>query len=244
MITAVIIDDEQNGRLALREKLKLFCPEVEVLAEAENGKLGLEIIKKYKPEIIFLDVEMPEMNGFEMLTQLSERKAHVIFTTAYDQYAIKAIKYAAFDYLLKPIDIEELKLTVKKAWDNDLQEERKKIITTGKSFTKLAIATVDGLHFIPIADIIRLEADSNYTTFYLQNGTKFLSSRSLIDYEELLNDHNFFRCHHSHIINLNFVSKYIKNDGGEIVMSDGTHVDISRRKKKEFLFKVAGKNDQ
>ncbi len=243
MITAVIIDDEQNGRLALREKLKLFCPEVEVLAEAENGKLGLEIIKKYKPEIIFLDVEMPEMNGFEMLTQLPERKAHVIFTTAYNQYAIKAIKYAAFDYLLKPIDIEELKLTVKKAWDNDLQEERKKIVATGKSFTKLAIATIDGLHFIPIADIIRLEADSNYTTFYLQNGTKFLSSRSLIEYEELLNDHNFFRCHHSHIINLNFVSKYIKNDGGEIVMSDGTHVDISRRKKKEFLLKVAGKND-
>jgi two-component system, LytTR family, response regulator len=112
-----------------------------------------------------------------------------------------------------------------------------------KSFTKLAIATIDGLHFIPIADIIRLEAESNYTTFYLQNGTKFLSSRSLIEYEEILNDHNFFRCHHSHIINLNFVSKYIKNGGGEIVMSDGTHVDISRRKKKEFLLKVAGKND-
>ena len=242
MITAVIIDDEQNGRLALREKLKLFCPEVQVVAEAENGRLGLEIIKKYKPEIIFLDVEMPEMNGFDMLTHLTERKAHVIFTTAYNQYAIKAIKYAAFDYLLKPIDIEELKLAVKKAWDNDLQEERKKIIASGKSFTKLAIATVDGLHFIPIADIIRLEAESNYTTFYLLNGTKFLSSRSLIEYEEILNDHNFFRCHHSHIINLNFVSKYMKNDGGQIILSDGTHVDIARRKKKEFLSKVSGKD--
>lgn len=242
MITAVIIDDEQNGRLALREKLKLFCPEVHVLAEAENGLLGLEIIKKHKPEIIFLDVEMPEMNGFEMLTQLTERKAHIIFTTAYNQYAIKAIKHAAFDYLLKPIDIEELKITVKKIWNNDLNEERKKIITPGKSFTKLAIATIDGLHFIPIASIIRLEAESNYTTFYLQDGTKFLSSRSLIEYEEILNDHNFFRCHHSHIINLNFVNKYLKNDGGEIVMSDGAHVDIARRKKKEFLSKVSGKN--
>jgi two-component system, LytTR family, response regulator len=243
MITAVIIDDEQNGRLALREKLKLFCPEVEVVAEAENGIHGLEIIKKHEPEIIFLDVEMPEMNGFEMLTQLTERKAHVIFTTAYNQYAIKAIKHAAFDYLLKPIDIEELMLTVKKIWDNNLPEERKKIINSNKSFTKLAIATIDGLHFIPIADIIRLEAESNYTTFYMQGGTKFLSSRSLIEYEELLNDHNFFRCHHSHIINLNFVSKYMKNDGGEIVMSDGAHVDISRRKKKEFLSKVSGRNE-
>ena len=243
MITAVIIDDEQNGRLALREKLKLFCPEVKVLTEAENGVQGLEIIKKYKPEIIFLDVEMPEMNGFEMLAQLTERKGHVIFTTAYNQYAIKAIKYAAFDYLLKPIDIDELMLTVKKAGDTDLPGERKKFITSNKSFTKLAIATMDGLQFIPIADIIRLEAESNYTRFYLQNGTKCLSSKSLIEYEELLNDHNFFRCHHSHIINLNFVNSYIKNDGGEIVMSDGAHVDLSRRKKKEFLFKVAGKND-
>jgi two-component system, LytTR family, response regulator len=242
MITAIIIDDEQNGRLALREKLKLFCPEVQVVAEAENGIRGLEIIKKHKPEIIFLDVEMPEMNGFEMLTQLTERKSHVIFTTAYNQYAIKAIKYAAFDYLLKPIDIEELKLAVKKAWDNDLQEERKQIVAPGKSFTKLAIATMDGLHFIPIADIIRLEAESNYTTFYMQAGTKFLSSRSLIEYEELLNDHHFFRCHHSHMINLNFVSKYLKNDGGQIIMSDGSYVDIARRKKKEFLSKVSGRN--
>ncbi len=240
MITAVIIDDEQNGRIALSEKLKLFCPEVRVVAEAENGIKGLEIIHKYKPELIFLDVEMPQMNGFEMLSRLTGRRGHVIFTTAYNQYAIKAIKHAAIDYLLKPIDIEELKLSVKKIGDMGLEQVRKP--TPGIPFAKLAIPTIDGLQFITIADIIRLEAESNYTKFYLRDGSKFISSRSLIEYEELLNDHGFFRCHHSNIINLIFVSKYIKNEGGQIVMSDGSYVDISRRKKKEFLSRVSDRN--
>ena len=240
MITAVIIDDEANGRLVLREKLKLFCPEVEVLGEAENGKTGLDIIRQYHPELIFLDVEMPEMNGFELLNQLNERTGHIIFTTAYNQYAIKAIKHAAFDYLLKPIDIEELKNTVKKAINTEIHVERKNIFNQNKSFTRLAVATLEGLQFITISTIIHLEADSNYTTFYMKDGTKFVSSKSLIEYEAILEEHNFFRCHHSHLINLECVNKFLKNDGGQIQLSNGTLVDLSRRKKKDFLDKVAG----
>jgi two-component system, LytTR family, response regulator len=240
MITAVIIDDELHGRLALREKLKLFCPEVEVLAEAENGKTGLDIIRQYQPELIFLDVEMPEMSGFELLNQLKNRTGHLVFTTAYNQYAIKAIKHAAFDYLLKPIDIEELKNTVRKAAATEIPEERKEILQQHKTFTRLAVATLEGLHFITINTIIHLQADSNYTTFYLNDGTKFISSKSLIDYEMILQEHNFFRCHHSHLINLNYVNKFLKNEGGQILLSNGTLVDLSRRKKKEFLDRVSG----
>ncbi len=240
MISAVIIDDEMHGRLALREKLKLFCPDVEVVAEAENGRLGLEIIKKYKPEIIFLDVEMPEMSGFEMLSNLKDRTGHIIFTTAYNQYAIKAIKHAAFDYLLKPIDIEDLKSTIQKARDTEITDERKVLLHQNKPFSKLAVASLEGLQFLTIVDIIHLEADSNYTTFYLKDGTKLMSSKSLIEYEEILESHNFFRCHHSHLINMDCVSKYLKNYGGQIQLSNGTQVDLSRRKKKEFLDRVAG----
>lgn len=239
MITAVIIDDEAHGRLALREKLKLFCPEVEIIAEAENGRLGLSIIREHRPELIFLDVEMPELSGFEMLNQLKERTGHIVFTTAYNQYAIKAIKHAAFDYLLKPIDIEELKNTVKKAIETELPEERKTILNQS-TFTRIAISTTEGLHFITIHNIIHLEANSNYTTFYMKDGTRFVSSKSLIEYEDILGSHNFFRCHHAHIINLDCVNKFLKTDGGQIVLSNGTLVDLSRRKKKEFLERVAG----
>lgn len=239
MITAVIIDDEDNGRLVLREKLKMFCPEVVVVAEAENGRMGLDIIRQHLPGLIFLDVEMPGMSGFELLNQLKERTGHVVFTTAYNQYAIKAIKHAAFDYLLKPIDVEELKNTVRKATETEIQEERKNIVHQNKSFTRLAVATTEGLQFITINTIIHLEADSNYTTFYLKDGSKFVSSKSLIEYESILEEHNFFRCHHSHLINLNYVNKFLKNDGGQILLSNGTLVDLSRRKKKEFLERVA-----
>lgn len=177
MISAVIIDDEMHGRLALREKLKLFCPDVEVVAEAENGKLGLEIIKKYKPEIIFLDVEMPEMSGFELLSNLKDRTGHIVFTTAYNQYAIKAIKHAAFDYLLKPIDIEELKSTIQKARETEIPDERKVLLQPNKPFSKLAVASLEGLQFLTIVYIIHLEADSNYTTFYPKTAVNWCPAR-------------------------------------------------------------------
>jgi len=242
MITAIIIDDEAKGRLALREKLSSYCPEVRVLAEASNGQDALLLIQQHKPQLLFLDIEMPRMNGFEMLNAIPEKKFHVIFTTAYDQYAIKAIKYAAFDYLLKPIDIEELKTAVEKI-DNKENGQTKKQIELlqqnlqhpKKQLNKLAIPTLEGLLFYDINDIIQLEANSNYTNLYLINNNKITASKTLKEFEELLPEDTFFRTHHSHLINLNYIKRYIKGDGGQIELQNGRYVDVSRRKKEEFL---------
>lgn len=242
MITAVIIDDENKGRLALRQKIADYCSNVEIVAEANNGQEGIEIIEKYKPQLIFLDIEMPRVNGFEMLNQLKDKNFHLIFTTAYDHYAIKAIKYSAFDYLLKPIDIDELKHAVEKIETTKSEDIRgqvellqQNIKNPTVALNKLAIPTLDGLCFYNLSDLVHLEASSNYTNLFFLDGKKVLASKTLKDFEELLPEDTFFRPHHSHIINLNFISKYIKGDGGQIQLTNGSVVDVSRRKKEEFL---------
>jgi two-component system LytT family response regulator len=249
MMNAIIIDDETKGRLALKEKLSTYCPQIKVVAEAANGQEALLLIHHHKPQLIFLDIEMPRMNGFEMLNELEEKNFHVIFTTAYDQYAIKAIKYAAFDYLLKPIDIEELKTTVSKieqaqqhtgANENTQTKKQVELLQQNmqqpkKQLQKLAIPTLEGLLFYDISDIIHLEANSNYTTLYLTNKSKVIASKTLKEFEEMLPEDIFFRTHHSHLINLNFIKRYIKGDGGQIELQNGTFIDVSRRKKDDFL---------
>ena len=242
MITAIIIDDEAKGRLALRQKIQSYCREITILAEATNGIEALSAIEKHRPQLIFLDIQMPKMNGFEMLNVIKEKNFHIIFTTAYDQYAIKAIKYAAFDYLLKPIDIEELKTAVARIADKETGETKKQmellqqnIQHPKKQLNKLAVPTLDGLLFYDINDIIHLEANSNYTQIFFNNQTKILASKTLKDFEELLPQDIFFRVHHSHLINLNYIKKYIKGDGGQIELQNGTYIDVSRRKKDEFL---------
>jgi two-component system, LytTR family, response regulator len=242
MITAIIIDDEAKGRLALREKLSAYCPQIKLLAEAANGQEAIMLIQHHKPKLIFLDIEMPRMNGFEMLNELPEKKFHIIFTTAYDQYAIKAIKYAAFDYLLKPIDIEELKTAIEKIDSEENNQTKKQVELLQqnlqhpkKQLNKLAIPTLEGLLFFDITDIIHLEANSNYTNIYFTNKTKITASKTLKEFEELLPGDIFFRTHHSHLINLNYIKRYIKGDGGQIELQNGTYVDVARRKKDEFL---------
>ena len=245
MIKAIIIDDERKGRVALKQKLHDYCTNVHVVGEAENGEQGIEIIKNLKPEIIFLDIEMPAMDGFEMLNKLSAIDCHIIFTTAYDQYAIKAIKYAAFDYLLKPIDIEELKTAITKIGTQLPGETEKKLETlnqnlfTKNNLNKIAVHTLQGMLFFNINDIINLEAQSNYTILYFCNHPKITASRTLKEFEDLLPNNIFFRPHHSFLINLNFIKKYIKGDGGQIEMQNGNFIDVSRRKKEEFL-KIIG----
>ena len=242
MITAIIIDDEAKGRLALREKLLSYCPQVKVVAEAANGQEALLLIQHHKPLLIFLDIEMPKMNGFEMLNELPEKDFHIIFTTAYDQYAIKAIKYAAFDYLLKPIDIEELQEAISNIETRENNETKKQVELLQqnmqhpkKQLNKLAIPTLEGLLFFDINDIIHLEANSNYTNIYFTNKTKITASKTLKEFEELLPEDIFFRTHHSHLINLNYIKRYIKGDGGQIELQNGSYVDVARRKKEEFL---------
>jgi two-component system LytT family response regulator len=242
MITAIIIDDELKGRTALRQKLKDYCPEVNILGEAESGAEGIRLIEQHHPKIVFLDIEMPQMNGFDMLQCVHAKSFHVIFTTAYDQYAIKAIKYAAFDYLLKPIDIEELKTAIAKAaQQNTIQYSGERLETlmqnlSGKhQLQKIAIPTMEGLLFFNLSDILYMQAESNYTAIYFKDHPKLIASRTLGDFEELLPTDIFYRPHNSYLINLNYIKRYIKGDGGQIEMQNGHYVDVSRRKKEEFI---------
>ena len=243
---AIIIDDEAKGRLALKQKLADYCPEIEVVAEADNGPEGIFLIEHHHPRVIFLDIEMPRMNGFDMLNEIEEKNFHIIFTTAYDQYAIKAIRFAAFDYLLKPVDIEELKAAVAKIDTVKNTQVKKQVEMLRQNMQqpkvqlhKLAIPALEGLFFYDINEVVQLEANSNYTNIYFSNKTKIVASKTLKEFEELLPEEIFFRTHHSHIINLNYVKRYIKGDGGQIELQNGNYVDVSRRKKDEFL-KVMG----
>ncbi|MBC7851064.1 MAG: response regulator [Chitinophagaceae bacterium] len=241
MLSAIIIDDETKGRVALRQKLQDYCPTVEILGEAADGEEGIKLIETLKPQILFLDIEMPRMDGFEMLRRIDHKDYHIVFTTAYDQYAIKAIKFAAFDYLLKPVDIDELKQAVEKINQQTNNITPKKLETLEHnlqsihSLNKLAIPTLDGYLFFDISHIVHLEAQSNYTAIYFTDYPKLIASRTLKDFEDLLPPEIFFRPHHSHIINLNFIKRYIKGDGGQIEMQNGNFVTVARRKKEEFL---------
>ncbi len=243
MLKAIIIDDEEMGRIALREKLTHYCTDVEVIGYAEDGTTGLQLIESSNPDIVFLDIEMPIMGGFEMLSQLKDQSFHLIFTTAYDQYAIKAIRFAAFDYLLKPIDIDELKQAVSRIQQETIRDTREKLevlrhnLQSESVMDKIAVPTLEGLLFLTIENIVHLEADGNYTTIYLSNGTKEVTSRTLKDYEDLLPKSLFFRCHHSHLVNLKTIKRYIKGDGGQIELENGHYVAVSRRKKDDFLSK-------
>lgn len=241
MLTAIIIDDEQKGRIALREKVQTYCPQIKLSGEAADAATGLQLIKEIQPNIVFLDIEMPHMNGFDMLQQLTNKNFHLIFTTAYDHYAITAIRFAAFDYLLKPVDIEELRSAIERV-QQQAQEPTDKMLEvlqqnlqTRNTLNKIAIPTIEGLLFFNIVDIIHLEAQSNYTTIHFTNHPKLLTSRTLKDFEELLPADVFFRTHHSHIINLNYIKRYIKGDGGQIELQNGNFATVSRRKKDEFL---------
>ena len=241
MLKAIIIDDEWKGRVALRQKLLDYCGDVQVVAEAADGEEGIAMIKLHHPHIVFLDIEMPRMDGFDMLRSIENKNFQIVFTTAYDQYAIRAVKFAAFDYLLKPVDIEELRACIARIRQSVQIHTGQKLTVLeenmhpGAALRKIAIPTLDGLLFFNISDIVHLEAQSNYTAVYFQDGTRLLASRTLKEFEELLPQDIFFRAHHSHMINLNYIKRYIRGDGGKIEMQNVNYVDLARRKKEEFL---------
>jgi two-component system LytT family response regulator len=243
MIKALIVEDENKSRELLQALVTKHCEGVQVVAVAANVKEGVEAVNKFAPDLIFLDISMPDGTGFDLLEKISPIKADVIFTTATDKYAIKAIKYSALDYLLKPIDAEELKLAVGK-----LIEKKSKVNTVenlahllqnlkqgNDSYQKITLPTSTSYEIVFIKDIIRCEADGSYTTFHLTGKRKLMASASLKHYEDLLPVSEFMRIHHHHLININHVVRYLKVDGGYAVMSDGSQIEISRRKKDDFL---------
>ncbi len=243
MSNAILIDDEVHCLETLSLLLNEFCPEVQVLDQCRSAKKGLEAIEKVKPDLVFLDIEMPAMNGFEMLEQFTEIPFAIIFTTSYDQYAIKAIRFSALDYLLKPIDRDELQAAVHKVTGRNhpplarqLELLIHKMNLPASQINKVALPTMEGLQMVPVDSIISCEADSNYTIVILKNKQKIVVSRTLKDIEEILEDYSFFRIHHSYLVNINEINKYVKGEGGYVVMSDASTIDVSRSKK-EFLLK-------
>jgi two-component system, LytTR family, response regulator len=240
MMNAVIIDDEKNALEVLELQLSRFCPGVNVVAAANGGIKGIEAIKKYKPELVFLDIEMPHKNGFDVLNETKDLNYKVVFTTAYDQFAIKAFKFSAIDYLLKPIDITELQQAVEKAkqGSSGLEEKMKLFLQQYQPASNkelIALPAGDAMQFFKAHDIIRCESDSNYTYIFLTGGKKILLSKTLKEIEESLQGLSFFRIHQSHLINMNHVSKFSKSEGSYVIMSDGSNLNISRNRKEFFM---------
>ena len=244
MIKAIIVDDEPYCCETIATLLE-DCDEVEIVAECYNGIDALEAIRRYNPGLVFLDVEMPKMNGFEMLQQLPAVNFEIIFTTSYDQYALKAIRFSAIDYLLKPVDEEELKQAVQKVIrrsqkpiGEQLEILMQKIHQPATAVSRIALPTMEGFQMIKIDSIISCEADSNYTTLHLKSNKKMVVCRNLKDIEELLEDHSFARVHRCYVVNLNEVEKFVKGEGGYLIMSDGSSIDVSRNKKELLLRRI------
>lgn len=239
---AILVDDEKNALEMLEWTLKQNCPDVEVIAMCESPIEAVEKIRSLKPDLIFLDIEMPQLNGFDLLDRLGKHDSDVIFTTAYNQFAIKAFKTCAIDYLLKPIEPDELKGAVQKAAAKKSKVSAEQLdllmnyIKPEKPKPKrIALTASDHLIFVETEKIIYCESDSNYTIFFLTNGEKIIVSKTLKDVEEILEGGEFFRVHASYLINLKHVSKFTRGDGGYVVMSNNQHITVSRKKKDEFF---------
>jgi two-component system LytT family response regulator len=246
MINAVIIEDEKKSMEVLQALVTANCPDVNIIGTADSVSSGLELVKKLSPNLIFLDIEMADGSGFDLLERLGSGNYSVIFTTASDAHALKAIKFSAIDYLLKPIDGDELKVAcdkLKEKTPNDASLENLRFLLQNfkqpsQQYSKITLPTGNAYEIVNVKDIIRCEADGSYTTFFLESKKKLLVSASLKHYEDLLPPEDFIRVHHHHLINMNHVVRYLKTDGGYAVMSDGTQIEISRRKKEAFIARL------
>ncbi|MFI5220486.1 MAG: LytR/AlgR family response regulator transcription factor [Bacteroidia bacterium] len=246
MLNTILIDDQEFCTEVLKDMLGQDYPAIKIVAVCHSGKEGIKAIKKHKPDLVIIDVEMPEMSGFEMLKQIKDPDFEIIFTTAFDKYSIQAIRFSALDYLLKPVVPHELKAAIDRV-------EHKQSKNAGNQFKTLfetlkdnkrpvnhvALPSTDGLVFVNVADIIHCESDSNYTTLFLNSSEKMLVTKTLKDIEGLLEGNNFFRIHHSHLINMQHIKKYVRGNAGYVVMSNGHDVAVARNRKEEFLEQFA-----
>ncbi len=242
MIKAILIDDERNSLEMLEWLLKTYCPEVHILAMCQSGEEGIQAIRQFSPQVVFMDIEMPKMNGFEMLEQIKDIRFEIVFTTAYDTFAVKAFRYAALNYLLKPIDADDLKATVNRLLDKNSSPSKEQmdlmfqsLVSRQAPVERIALSTIDGLVFVQTAKITYCKADSNYTQVMLDDGTSHLVARTLKDLDETLTGKDFFRVHNSFLVNINHIVKFVKGDGGYILMPDQTQITISRSRRDEFF---------
>lgn len=241
----IIVDDEITSSQVLEKLIQHYLPTLQVIAICNKPNDAIDKISALKPDLVFMDIELPGMTGFDILERITPIHFNIIFTTAHSQYGIKAIQFSAIDYLLKPINIEDLKLAVSRASvllsDNQSLEririllENIQLLNTNDPFNRIALPTTEGLKFVYTNDIIRCMSSNNYTHIYLLNGEKILISKTLKDVENVFSAHTFCRVHNSHLVNTSYIKKFIKSDTNLIVMTDGTEVEVSRRKKDELL---------
>lgn len=249
MIRTLIVDDVVNSQNVLLQILEHHCPKVKVCGVASSVLEAQRLIIEEQPDLVLLDIEMPPNNGFELLEQFPNPTFEVIFTTAHDQYALRAIKFCALDYLLKPIDIQEFKVAIDKTtkqlqnktprFNQNFNQLLENLKSPNHQENKIALPTLDGLVFVKVNTILRCEADGSYTKVHLTTKKTIMATRKIKEFEQLLTEHNFFRVHRSHLINLNHIEKYYKGTGGYVVLSDGSSVDVARRKKEEFLERLS-----
>lgn len=246
MISAILIDDDINLRNGMKGLLQLYAPQIAIIGEADSVVSGVEAIESLRPQVVFLDIQLNDGTGFDILEKITSfhgaPKSHIVFITAHEQYAIKAFRFSALDFLLKPVDPDELQKVIQKIKSeiekNDssshidllLENIRKKV----DNFKRIALSTSDGIHLFDVSDIIRCESEDNYTKFFIKNSKPILISKTLKEYEELLTEHGFERIHQSHLINLNYLKSYIKKEGGYVIMADDSQLPISQRKKERL----------
>lgn len=243
MIKAVIVEDEVKGLNNLKNQLAQYCEEVEVIGEAGSVAEGVALFNDpaIKPDVAFLDISLPDGLVFQMLNQLRPINFEIIFVTAYEEYAIKACEYSSIGYIVKPLDPDALKLAVSRIRVKEESQTDKRLeifnnyYNNPNAFTKMSISALDGIYFVNIKDIVRFEAEDNYTHIYLDNGERITASKTIKSYEDLLTPFNFYRVHKRHVINLNYMRKFVKGDGGYLIMDDGIKIEVSRRRRPAFM---------
>lgn len=245
MISAVLIDDDDNLRNGMKTLLTRYAPDMSIIGEADSVATGTELLLQNQPQVVFLDIHLGDGSGFDLLEEINKKgklNSQIVFITAHEQYAIKAFRFSALDFLLKPVDPDELEKVINKIKNvldkNDsvahidllLENIRKKV----DNFKRIALSNSDGIHLFEVSDIIRCESEDNYTKFYIKNNKPVLISKTLKEYEDLLTEHGFERIHQSHLINISYLKSYIKKDGGYVIMADNSNLPISQRKKERL----------
>lgn len=234
MIKAVIVDDVENARISLKQDLEDYCPEVEIIGEADSVVSAAKVIRDVNPELVFLDIHLGDGDGFDLLEILGEINFKIVFTTSSDEHAVQAFRFSAVDYLMKPIDPEELRVALDKiAGSSGSLEVLKKNLSGGPQ--RIALNAQDKINVVRIEDIVRLESNGSYTMFFTTDGQEILVTRTLKEYDAMLGGAQFIRVHQSHLVNLDFIKEFIKSDGGYLVLSDKSEIPVASRKRSQVM---------